>query len=109
MDELDLDLAHILRAVMCLYLGFGLFWLSAAFSDKHRNVAVLTIMVFSCGLLFGRIISFLADGAPAPLLQLYTAIELAVLPIAYWVYRLPEGTQAQPGAPADRRASRTGG
>lgn len=27
---LDVNFAHILRAVMCLYLGLGLFWLRAA-------------------------------------------------------------------------------
>lgn len=40
--ELNMNVAHILRAVMGLYLGLGLFWLCAAFSDKHRNTAVLT-------------------------------------------------------------------
>jgi len=88
--ELNLNLAHILRAVMCLYLAFGLFWLTSAFSDRHRNIAVLTIIIFSSGLVVGRIISFFADGSPALLLQLYIAIELAVVPVAYWVYRLPE-------------------
>lgn len=40
--ELSLNVAHILRAVMCLYLALGAFWLYAAFSDRHRSTAVLT-------------------------------------------------------------------
>lgn len=45
--QLDHNFAHLLRAFMCLYLGFGLFWLFAAFSDKYRNAAVLTTIIFS--------------------------------------------------------------
>lgn len=88
--ELDANLSHILRAFMCLYLGFGLFWLAAAFSDKYRNAAVLTTMLFPAGLVVGRIISFFADGRPAPLLLFYMFAELIQAPIAYWVFRLPE-------------------
>lgn len=88
--QLDLNLAHILRAFMCLYLGFGLFWLFAAFSDKYRNMALLTVILFPAGLVIGRIISFFADGRPAPLLLVYLFFELIQVPIAYWVFRLPE-------------------
>lgn len=89
-SQLDLNLAHILRAMMCLYLGFGLFWLFAAFSDKYRNTAVLTVMIFPAGLVVGRIISFFADGRPSPLLLLYFFAELIQAPLAYWVFRLPD-------------------
>jgi hypothetical protein len=88
--ELDLDLAHILRAVMCLYLALGSFWLFAAFSDAYRNTAVLTTGIFSAGLVIGRIISFFADGPPSPLLVLYIIMEFVLVPVAYWVFRLPE-------------------
>jgi hypothetical protein len=88
--ELNLNFAHILRAVMCLYLGLGLFWLFSAFSDKHRNTAVLTTVIFAAGLVIGRIISFFADGQPAPLLFLYVVMEMGLAPVAYWVYRRPE-------------------
>ncbi len=93
-SELDLDLAHILRALMCLYLALGLFWLFAAFSDKYRNTAVLTTGIFAAGLVIGRIISFLADGQPSPLLVFYIFIEFILIPVAYWVFRLPDGFQS---------------
>jgi hypothetical protein len=89
-SQLDFNLAHILRAMMFLYLGFGLFWLFAAFSDKYRNTAVLTVMLFPAGLVTGRIISFFADGQPSWLLLLYLFAELLQVPLAYWVWRLPE-------------------
>ena len=90
MAELDLDFAHIFRAVMCLYIALGLFWLFSAFSDKYRNTAVLTTVIFAGGLVTGRIISFFADGQPSPILVLYIFMEFILVPIAYWVFRLPE-------------------
>ena len=60
--DLDRNVAHILRAIMGLYLGFGLLWLFAAFSSKHRNAAVLTTLIFAAGLVSGRIVSLVADG-----------------------------------------------
>jgi len=71
LPQLDPKIAHILRAVMCLYLALGLFWLYSAFNQKYRNVAVLITMIFSGGLLTGRIISYFKEGQPAPLLIFY--------------------------------------
>ncbi len=88
--EIALDFAHILRAVMCLYLALGLFWLFAAFSDKYRNTAVFTTMLFAGGLVIGRIISLFADGQPSPILVLYIAMEFMLVPVAWWIFRLPE-------------------
>ncbi len=88
--ELDLNFAHILRAVMGLYLGLGLFWLFSAFSDKYRNTAALTTVIFAAGLVIGRIISLFIDGQPSSLLVLYIIMEFALVPFAYWVFRLPE-------------------
>lgn len=89
-DELDPDLAHILRAVMGLYLALGFFWLYAAFNDACRNTAVLTTAVFSGGLVAGRIVSLFADGTPATLLLVYAAMEMTLVPLAIWVWRLPD-------------------
>jgi hypothetical protein len=76
--------------MMCLYLGFALFWLLAAFRDKYRNVAVLTVMLFPAGLVIGRILSLFIDGQPSWLLLAYLFAELVQAPLAYWVFRLPE-------------------
>jgi hypothetical protein len=66
-----------------------LFWLFAAFSDKYRNTAVLTTMLFAGGLVIGRIISVFADGQPSPILVLYFAMEFILVPIGWWIFRLP--------------------
>ena len=86
--ELPLDFAHILRAVMTLYMALGLFWLFAAFNQKYRNAAVLTTVIFAGGLVIGRILSLLVDGRPSTILLFYTALELALVPIALLVFRL---------------------
>ena len=102
-NELSVNFAHILRAVMCLYLGLGLFWLCAAFSDKHRNTAVLTTVIFAGGLVIGRIVSYFADGPPAPLLIVYGVLEITLVPIAYWVFTRPKDQpDLSPGAPHGR-------
>jgi hypothetical protein len=88
--ELDPNFSHILRAVMCLYLAFGLFWLFSAFSDRYRDTAVLTTIIFGGGLVIGRILSLFADGRPSPILVLYVILELAIIPVAFWIFRLPD-------------------
>ena len=75
---------------MCLYLGLGLFWLYAAFSDKHRNTAVLTTIIFAGGLVIGRIVSVIADGQPSPLLMIYGVLEITLIPVAYWIFTRPD-------------------
>lgn len=90
MTELPTSIAHILRAIMCLYLALACFWLFSAFSESRRNSAVLTTIVFSAGLVTGRLLSFLIDGQPAPLLIFYASVELLFVPIAIWVYMRPE-------------------
>ena len=89
-NELSVNFAHILRAVMCLYLGLGLFWLCAAFSDKHRNTAVLTTIIFAGGLVIGRIVSVIADGQPSPILMIYLVLEIMLIPVAYWIFTRPD-------------------
>ncbi|MGB3021472.1 MAG: DUF4345 domain-containing protein [Methyloceanibacter sp.] len=89
-DDLSVNFAHILRAVMCLYLALGFFWLFSAFSDTHRNTAILTTMVFAGGLVSGRLLSFAVDGQPAPILVFYAALEFMIIPVAWWIYARPE-------------------
>jgi hypothetical protein len=88
--DLSVDFTHILRAVMCLYLALGCFWLFSALSDTHKNTAILTTLVFAGGLVVGRLLSFAVDGLPSPLLIFYAALEGAVIPLAWWIYKLPD-------------------
>jgi len=90
MPQLDPNIAHILRAVMGLYLALGIFWLYAAFNDKYRNAAVLTTAIFAGGLVLGRIVSLFAEGQPAPLLTFYVIVEFLLTPVAIWIFKLEE-------------------
>ncbi len=89
-SDLNPDIAHILRAVMCLYIGLGLFWLYSAFNAQYRNFALLTVLIFAGGLVIGRIISFFIEGQPAPILTLYIAMEFTLVPITFWIYKLKD-------------------
>jgi hypothetical protein len=81
---------HLLRAFMCLYLAFAAFWAYAVFDARYRGPALLTVALFPAGLVVGRIISVLVDGAPSSLLQFYLVAELVQAPLAFWVFRLEE-------------------
>lgn len=85
--DLSANFAHILRAMMGLYVALGLFWLYAAFHQNYRNAAILTTIIFCAGLVSGRLISLVTDGRPAPLLLFYIAMEFALVPIGLWVFR----------------------
>ena len=88
--DLSIDFAHILRAVMCLYLALGAFWLFCALMDRYKSAAVLTTIVFAGGLVVGRLLSFTLDGLPSPLLIFYAALEFAINPLAWCIYKRPE-------------------
>jgi Domain of unknown function (DUF4345) len=88
--DLNLNFAHILRAIAGLYLALAAFWLYAAFNDKYRGAALLTTILFAGGLAAGRCVSLILDGQPAPVLLIYLAMEFAVVLVAYWVFMLPE-------------------
>lgn len=89
-SSLSVDFAHILRAVMCLYLALGAFWLFCALRDWQINTAILTTIVFAGGLVLGRLLSFALDGLPSPLLIFYAALECGIIPLAWWIYKRPE-------------------
>jgi hypothetical protein len=88
--DLSVNFAHILRAMMCLYLALGVFWLFCALKDRHKNTAILTTIVFAGGLVIGRLLSFAIDGLPSPLLAFYAVLEFAIIPLAWWLYKRPE-------------------
>ena len=71
-------------------MALAAFWLYSAFNDKYRNTTVLTTILFAGGLAAGRCASLILDGQPAPVLLLYGAMELAVVLVGYWIFKLPE-------------------
>jgi len=83
----NIDQSHILRAVMMLYISLGLFWLWSAFSEKYRDAGLLVLCIFCGGLVAGRLLSVVVDGVPSPILLLYIAMELGMVPICIWLLR----------------------
>lgn len=72
----NLNLIHIMRAVMGLYLGQIFFWLMGVFNPKLKLIAVYSMVVFMLGLAAGRLLSIVIDGIPHWLLLAYLFLEL---------------------------------
>jgi len=76
--EVDtVNLTHILRAVMGLYLALVCFWIAGALRQELTVPALWSLVVFMFGLAGGRILSLVLDGMPNWLLFAYLLAELA--------------------------------
>jgi hypothetical protein len=74
----NMNLTHIMRAVMGLYFGQIVFWFMGAFNPKLRRPAMYVLVVFMLGLAFGRFLSIILDGIPHWLLIVYLGLELTI-------------------------------
>ena len=70
------DQTHILRALMCLYLGMSAFCIIAAFTPEWERVAVIWAVFFMFSLVAGRVLSLMVDGMPSRIFLLYLAVEI---------------------------------
>lgn len=61
----NLELKNIFRAIMGLYIGFGVFWIIGLLKPYYREAALISNIIFMGGLAFGRGISTLFDGISA--------------------------------------------
>ena len=75
-DVNSTESAHILRAVMGLYLATAAYWLIGAFNPKHTTGALINLIIFMFGLVVGRFLSVSLDGNPNGVLWLYIILEL---------------------------------
>ena len=75
-DVETVNITHILRAIMGLYLAMIVFWLLGAAKPALRFAALCSIVVFMGGLAVGRAASLLLDGMPEPLLFTYMVLEI---------------------------------
>lgn len=80
-----LELKNMLRAVMGIYLGIGVFWLLGAYLSKLWYAATLSNVLFMGGISFGRIVSTIFDGVSIPFTP---ALILELLFFAWGVYNL---------------------
>jgi hypothetical protein len=82
-----MNLAHIMRAVMGLYLAMIVLWIMGVVHSRLRNPALISMVVFMYGLATGRFISLVADGIPHWLLVAYLLAEVLFGTLALWLYR----------------------
>jgi hypothetical protein len=81
------NLAHIMRAVMGLYLGMAVLWICGAISKQMTAPALVSCAVFMLGLAAGRILSIIVDGMPHWLLVVYAVLEIVLGLGAIVIYR----------------------
>lgn len=80
-----LELKNMLRAIMGIYLGIGVFWLLGAYRSKLWYAATLSNVLFMGGISVGRIVSTIFDGVSIPFTS---ALILELLFFAWGVYNL---------------------
>jgi hypothetical protein len=82
-----INLTHIMRAIMGLYLAMVVVWIWGAFDEPLTTPALVSCAVFMLGLAAGRILSFIVDGMPHWLLVVYAVLEVLLGLIAIAIYR----------------------
>ena len=80
-----LELKNMLRAVMGIYMGIGLFWLLGAYKIKLWYAATLSNVLFMGGISFGRLVSTIVDGVSIPFTP---ALILELLFFVWGLYNL---------------------
>ena len=80
-----LELKNMLRAIMGIYMGIGMFWLMGAYNAKLWYAATLSNVLFMGGISFGRIVSTIFDGVSV---QFTTALILELLFFFWGLYNL---------------------
>ena len=82
--EIDsINVTHIFRAVMGLYLAMVVFWILGATRTPLRFAALCSMVVFMGGLAMGRLLSLLMDGIPGALLVIYLVLEVGFAAVAF--------------------------
>ena len=77
----SIDLKHVFRATMGLYLGMVVLWLIGIFKPSHWRIATISNVLFMIGLALGRVISLIMDGIPSLSFSIGLALELI---LALW-------------------------
>ncbi|WP_080780096.1 DUF4345 domain-containing protein [Chryseobacterium phocaeense] len=74
----NINLTHIMRAVMGLYFGQIIFWLIGIKNTSLKLPAMYSLVVFMGGLVIGRLLSIVLDGIPHWMLLVYLFLELSI-------------------------------
>lgn len=71
-----IDLTHVFRATMGLYLSISIFWMIGIVKERYWEAATISNIVLMTGLALGRLMSFLVDGIPSPVLTIGLILEV---------------------------------
>lgn len=90
-----IDLTHIFRAVMGLYLAMIVLWILGAFRASLTKAAVIAEVTFMFGLAAGRALSIIIDGMPSVLLVIYAVLEIVMGLWGVLILKKQDGTQLE--------------
>jgi len=90
-----IDLTHIFRAVMGLYLAMIVLWILGALRASLTKAAVIAEVTFMFGLAAGRALSIIIDGMPSVLLVIYAVLEIVMGLWGVLILKKQDGTQLE--------------
>ena len=77
-DVSNVNLKHIMRAVMGIYFGQIIIWILGFSKPSVRRPAMYCLVVFVLGVAGGRMISFIVDGISHWSFTVYLILELII-------------------------------
>ena len=83
MEVDSINVAHVFRAIMGLYLAMVVFWILGATREFLRFPALCSVLVFMGGLALGRLLSLGLDGIPGAPFVAYLLLEIGFALVAY--------------------------
>ena len=83
----DNNLSNIFRAVMGLYIGCVLLWISGAFNKSLTVPALWCMFVFMLGIGLGRALSLILDGTPDMVFVFFMFFEFVAAAITFYFLR----------------------
>ena len=81
------NLSNVFRAVMGLYVGFVLLWISGAFNKSLTIPALWCMFVFMLGIGLGRALSLILDGMPDMIFVFFMVFEFLAAAISFYELR----------------------
>ena len=83
----DNNLSNIFRAVMGLYIGCVLLWISGAFNKSLTVPALWCMFVFMLGIGLGRALSLILDGMPYTIFVFFMIFEFISAAITFYLLK----------------------
>ena len=83
----DNNLSNIFRAVMGLYIGCVLLWISGAFNKSLTYPALWCMFVFMLGIGLGRAFSLILDGMPDMIFVFFMIFEFIAAGITFYLLK----------------------